>query len=397
MRHEQQVHSSAMFRRRMWERSGGYRQYVGVGEAFSKGPIRLNSDAEFWTRCGALGFRFGRVVEESTLRYRMRADSMSRTVPEWDWTEPSPRHPCVTLGAPGGRLHTHEPVQITIAVTGGDPAAIVESLWPQTFDLWEVIVVEAGYSTGGSFMPPYARHAPDLATAGKMARGKAQIVVDSSAVARFEPDALETFYKAHAADLRGLYDVEDSSLEGKVVMPCGGCGGGMRVTRRPGPPISSRMARSQNTATPTQMTTRQEQPVNRRQQQQPGISGRMTFIEFTGSGFRTRYMHRTDLKTRTRFQYIFGNESDHRRVMVHVEDVAELTQNVQYREIPREELTDQEREMLDAVNAAADAASKVEELAPATITISAATGRKRTFRGDEDPGDKEPEEAEATV
>lgn len=371
MRHENQVHSSAMFRRRMWERSGGYRQYAFAGDP----PTRLNSDAEFWTRCGALGFRFGRVIEDPTLRYRLLAESMSHTVPEWDWTEPSPRHPCVTLGAPGGRLHTHEPIQISVIVDGYFPEALVESLWPQTFDRWECLVV----LPPGVFLPPYAKRVMSEEDALAQARGKWKLKLNSASISRLEPEALEAFYTAHASDPAGLYDVEDSSLEGKVIMPCGGCGGGMRVTRRPGPPISSQQSRSQNVGA----ATAPPPPVARRlMPNQAGTSGRMTFVEFTGSGFRTRYMHRVDQRTRQRFQYIFGNEPDHRRVLVHVEDLTELVQNTQYREVSREELTEKELEALDAINEAADAAARVPAAISPTVTISPAMGRMRTSPGE---------------
>jgi hypothetical protein len=387
MAHRNQVHSSAMFKRRMWERAGGYRQY-----AFDDGT-RLNSDAEFWTRCGALGFRFGRVLEDSTLRYRLRPDSMSHVVPDWDWTAPSPRLSTVTIGAPGGWIQTHEPIQISVIVDGYAPEGIVESLWPQTFDRWECLVVQST----AAFLPPYAKLVMSDEEAVQRAQGKWIIRLNSAQVSRLEPTALEAFYAAHHESPRGLYDVEDSSLEGKVVMACGGCGGGMRVTRRPGPPISSPMARSRSggggsaaEATP-RIATRQAQAT-------AGLSGQMTFVDFTGSGFRTRYMHRINPTTRLRFQYVFGNEPDHRRVLVYVEDVPEIIQNTQYRQVPREELTDAELEQLDAINIAASAKVDEPSQVPGSIVITGARGRE-TFRQEGEPpaSPQEPEQELLTV
>lgn len=367
MRHENQVHSSAMFKRRMWERAGGYRQY-----AFSEGAdfpgldirvegkaVRLNSDAEFWTRCASLGFRFGRVVDTTTLNYRMLQGSMSKTVPEWDWTEPSPKHPVVSLGAPitAGRVLSHEPLQLSVIVYGGDPGGVVESLWPQTFDRWEVIVVGTGWSGEPSpqeFLPPYTKFAPSLERAQEQARGRWVLKVDADKVSRFLPDALASFMTV-ADRAAGVYDESDYSLEGKL-MPCGSCGGGLRrvspMRSRPRTMTLEESTRSAPAPAPKVAAGRRMGKAGggTLATAPTGLSGKMTLVRFEGSGFRTLYMQRTNPVTRQRFQYVFGGIEGQRKVFVYDEDVARVTANTQYKIVPPSEMTSDELTQYEAIN-----------------------------------------------
>lgn len=70
MGHLNQIPSTAMYRREVWERSGGYRRRQWRAE-----------DAEFWSRVTSFGFRAKKVTELSCLIYRDRADSKSKGEP----------------------------------------------------------------------------------------------------------------------------------------------------------------------------------------------------------------------------------------------------------------------------------------------------------------------------
>lgn len=372
MDHLTQVHSSAMFKRRMWERARGYRQYVELKEWHGESPMcfRLNSDAEFWTRCGGLGFRFGKVTQEPTLIYRQVEGSMSRTVPEWDWTLTSPRWPVESLGAPisSGRVRTHEPIGLTIIIEEtyfGDANPIVESLWPQTFDRWEVIVVRPKGTDNIFPLLPYARTAYTAGQAIKMARCDLLLQLDANEVNGLEYNALERFMETHT---RGVYDENDLAEEGVIMARgCGGCGAGMRrapslpraSAPRPDPsPAKAPSARDsvgtpRRTAAKSSLSARSSAIINGVDADGVQISGKMTLVEFTGSGFRTRWMPRQDPVTRQKFKYVFGSVDGHRRVLVYDEDLPLFTSNTQYRKVPREDMTLDELATMDRINALA--------------------------------------------
>jgi glycosyltransferase involved in cell wall biosynthesis len=80
MAHLNQLPSTVMVRREVYERSGGYRE-----------RMRRNEDAEFWCRVTSLGFRAKKVTQAVTTLHRERQDSKGAT--EWateggepDWT-----------------------------------------------------------------------------------------------------------------------------------------------------------------------------------------------------------------------------------------------------------------------------------------------------------------------
>lgn len=396
MDHLNQVHSSAMFKRRMWERARGYRQYhfveiPGLDLTVEGKVTRLNSDGEFWTRCGGLGFRFGKVTQEPTLIYRQVEGSMSRTVPEWDWTLTSPRWPVESLGAPlaSGRVRTHEPIGLTIIIAetfigGANP--IVESLWPQTFDRWEVIVIRPKGTENLAPLLPYARVAFTAEQAIRMARCDLLLQLDANEVNGLEYNALERFMETHT---RGVYDENDLAEEG-VIMACGGCGAGMRraprLPRAPAPrssPAATQrpqardlVAAPRRTAPRSSPSARSSSIVNGVDAEGVLISGKMTLVEFVGSGFRTRWMDRRDPVTRQKFKYVFGSVDGHRRVLVYDEDLPAFTSNTQYRKVPREDMTPQELATMDRINALAaeSAPSEQERVAVGAAAPAAAQG-----------------------
>lgn len=67
MAHLNQITSTALYRREVWERSGGYRTRQWRAE-----------DAEFWSRATSFGFRARKVTELSVFTYRDRSDSKSK-------------------------------------------------------------------------------------------------------------------------------------------------------------------------------------------------------------------------------------------------------------------------------------------------------------------------------
>jgi len=76
---ENQVSTAALFRRELWEFTGGYRDW-GKGEQY------LPEDWDFWIRCLASGFR-GAAIRLPLMNYRVRPGSLSRnrTASYADW------------------------------------------------------------------------------------------------------------------------------------------------------------------------------------------------------------------------------------------------------------------------------------------------------------------------
>lgn len=187
MAHLNQLPSTVMARREVFERSGGYRERMKRAE-----------DAEFWCRVTSLGFRAKKITQAVTMLHRRRRDSKGAV--EWetegrepDWTSWFPwrmgaadygagrnliqkighRHPAPLLvpfgaqGTPTERLawHVHDysnPV-VSIIVTCGPghrsylPDAL-DSVQAQTFPDWECIVVnDTGVYWNNIVGAPWAR------------------------------------------------------------------------------------------------------------------------------------------------------------------------------------------------------------------------------------------------
>jgi len=144
-----QVPTCCVFRRSMFNRLGGYRQrYAPMGAG--------SEDAEFWTRCGAYGFRAEKVYAKPLFIYSWMSGRVSGN-PEYkevDWLDWHPwvkdgRHPFFSLASPRSRSHParqyDEPVvSVIIPVGPGHWEYLIDaldSLEAQTFRQWEVIVV----------------------------------------------------------------------------------------------------------------------------------------------------------------------------------------------------------------------------------------------------------------
>ena len=165
--HLNQLPYSAMIRREVFARSGGYRARDWRAE-----------DASLWTRLSSFGARIAKVTEESTLIYRLRSDSKSRGEDsDGDWTawypwrlagDPrqgmkairdgvQPNAQIVPFGAQGDppaprrawpvHHHQHPIVSVIIPVGPGHAATLIDALdsvQAQTMPFWECIVVNDG-------------------------------------------------------------------------------------------------------------------------------------------------------------------------------------------------------------------------------------------------------------
>lgn len=123
-----QIPTCSMYRRRVWERVGGYR--VGYERV---------EDALFYTQAVAIGFIPQKVTEAVTLRYRLRQDSLSHQVKEQMWHTLAPRKPQYTP-------YTYEPVKVQVVIMTPpelEEAAqhTIDCIWAQTLPIWECVVV----------------------------------------------------------------------------------------------------------------------------------------------------------------------------------------------------------------------------------------------------------------
>jgi len=157
MKHQNQVTSTSMYRKRVWERVGGYRRRCRTAE-----------DADFWCRSMSFGANARKVTDAVILRYRNREDSMSHTVEDWAWHEwypwgklteltpwiaPIPHEQPVTIPP-----YENPIVSVVIPVGPGHDRHVLDaldSLYAQTYRWWEAIVVnDSGVPIRG--IPPWA-------------------------------------------------------------------------------------------------------------------------------------------------------------------------------------------------------------------------------------------------
>jgi glycosyltransferase involved in cell wall biosynthesis len=167
MSHLNQIHYSAMMRREVMERTGGFRTRHWRAE-----------DAPFWIRATSFGFRIKKVTEAATIIYRNRGDSKSKGEPgDGDWTSWFPwrmgfethnraafqsaqtqEHPRPDLVPWGAQGKPHKMkfwpvpdfadplVSVVIPVGPGHDRYVIDaldSLVAQTFQNWEAVVVNA--------------------------------------------------------------------------------------------------------------------------------------------------------------------------------------------------------------------------------------------------------------
>lgn len=158
--HQNQITSTALYRREVWERVGGYRRRCRTAE-----------DADFWCRATSFGANARKVTDAVVLRYRNRASSMSHQVADWPWHEWYPWGKDASLTpwiAPIPKDQRDDPViptfemplvSVVIPVGPGHERLVLDaldSLNAQTFRWWEAIVVN---DTGGPipWLPAWVR------------------------------------------------------------------------------------------------------------------------------------------------------------------------------------------------------------------------------------------------
>lgn len=206
MMHRNQVPSTSMYRKKIWERIGGYRKRCKTGE-----------DADFWCRALSFGARAEKVTDAVTLRYVDRQDSMSHVNKDWPWEAWYPWSNDLSLTPPGAvqregavqpKIMTYEPPLISVIIPIGPGHEeiwidAVDSIVAQTFTKWEVILVN---DTGKEFSwkHPFAKM---ISTDGSLgvararnmgiAASKAQLFIPLDADDYLQPTALERFYDVY--------------------------------------------------------------------------------------------------------------------------------------------------------------------------------------------------------
>lgn len=200
MAHKNQITSSALIRKKVWERVGGYRRRCRTAE-----------DADFWCRVTSYGAVAHKATDLVALRYRDRVDSMSHTNADWPWNQWYPWHRNPKAAPPisplRGPIWSYEPVRISVIIPvgpGHTRAVIdaVDSLVAQDFRQWEAIVVnDSGedipwihpfvrvLNTGGRKGPAFARNMGIAAASGSL-------FLPLDADDYLQPNALSALYDA---------------------------------------------------------------------------------------------------------------------------------------------------------------------------------------------------------
>lgn len=133
---------SSMFRRTVWEYTGGYRT-----------RLRNGDDPDFWLRAASYGFRPRMVTNTVTLIYRVRDGSMSQTEPMLPWNKWFPWTTNPDLSPAGAVTRIQLPVEaldpimvsVVIPVGPGHNKYVmdaIDSVDAQTYRSWECIVVQ---------------------------------------------------------------------------------------------------------------------------------------------------------------------------------------------------------------------------------------------------------------
>ncbi len=205
-----QIPSSAMYRREVWERGGGYRSRYRTAE-----------DAEFWTRAASQGAVPRKVTNAPTLIYRQRADSMSRREAEPDWVSWFPwsqQYGLVPFGVaeqPPQKVNNGlawnvpscEPVRIAVVIPvgpGHEKLLIdaLDSVEAQTYRQWECIVAN---DTGKRLTIPHPWVRVVDTGGGKGPAAARNIAIAASKAPLFVPLDADDYLQADA--LQDMFDV----------------------------------------------------------------------------------------------------------------------------------------------------------------------------------------------
>ncbi len=210
MNQRNQLPSTSMYRREVWESSGGYRR-----------RWRTSEDADFWSRAVSIGFQPRKVTEADTLIYRQRDDSMSRNnpIPEYiawyPWSRDKTVLPFGAACEPDNNVNqglswpvtSYEPPMVSIIIpVGPDHAELVidalDSVQAQTVESWECII---GNATGHALerIPPWAKvidlpggTGPAQARNAALKQATASWILPLDADDFLQPEALEKLLRA---------------------------------------------------------------------------------------------------------------------------------------------------------------------------------------------------------
>ena len=196
------VPSGSMYRRKVWELTGGYRRRWKTAE-----------DADFWTRATSYGFRAAMVTEADVLTYRNREESMSRQHQLRDWTTWYPwsrelaAAPAAITYEKQVPVPSYEPLLVSVIIPVGPGheqlvVDAVDSVDAQTLRLWECIVV----NDSGKPLPPLpnwvkvvsTRKGPKGVSRARnlgLRHAKAALFVPLDADDTLEPEALSKMFE----------------------------------------------------------------------------------------------------------------------------------------------------------------------------------------------------------
>ena len=215
------IPSTALFRREVWELTGGYRRRYRTAE-----------DADYWTRATSYGFLAKRVTDSDTLIYRNREDSMSRTeeLLDWQrwlpWSQDLSLPPAAIASVQAPPVPSHDPPLISVIIpVGPDHTEFVvdalDSVDAQNLRDWECIVV----NDSGKPLPWLPSWARLITTPGELGvaaarnlgieQARAPLFLPLDADDALEPLALSTLWEMQR-DLGGyVYSDFYERWEGK--------------------------------------------------------------------------------------------------------------------------------------------------------------------------------------
>ena len=194
---------ASMYRREVWQWTGGYRRRCRTAE-----------DADFWGRVTSYGFRPRKVTDADTLIYRNREGSMSRAEGARLWNRWYPWGANGRL-APAGAVSkdqlpvpSYDPPAVSIVIPVGLGHELLlldalDSVDAQSYRGWEAIVVN---DTGGPLpnLPSWARVVETSGRRGVaaarnagVAQARAPLFLPLDADDLLEPDALQWLLVAY--------------------------------------------------------------------------------------------------------------------------------------------------------------------------------------------------------
>lgn len=299
------IPTGAMFRRSMWERSGGYRQKYAPGE-----------DAEFYTRGLSLGFTATKVSESPLIEYRMHSAGahLTRRYVRIDDDKPWMRDRLYPLAAPSERpplVRSYSEPIVAVYITDvaatpiGEVKATIESVNGQTWREWELVIAD-DINTNWPFIAVY----PFIHT-----KKTAPLCVSIKAGTVLPYDYLENALKEYVA--------LDSNREwdgGELMSSC--CGG---LDPRELAKIQMLKQGDMRALEPMQGAP---EPYRDEREGQMVISGDSVRMEYIGphSGASTFFG-----RNGTNRKYRGGNNAHEKYEMVHKEDVEKLTNTGDWR------------------------------------------------------------------